>query len=273
MLHCAGGKGTAAHCLASTATARGHRDEPKDRCYPLLIGEKATAQLPPSSRYFIERKTRTATAERIRKEGRPELACWEVRRSSTPEGASGHDVSYLRRRGIPSLPTAALSTRHHQRKRIGGHPVPGSYDLDNKLDGFYIFLAFIDKLVVHITKNFLKLPNIKVPPKSFQCELVFKKMGIKFTWETSSQIYNFIMLYIQSSTSYSSVLLLKRPFLRNQPSNNGKIRIPTPPGRIDAHVRLHGNHDGIKLPQPPRYEAGAFNFVVISQIELAGESG
>ncbi|CAH9068019.1 unnamed protein product [Cuscuta europaea] len=61
--------------------------------------------------------------------------------------------------------------------------------LDNTINGFYIAPAFMDKLVVHITKNFLKLPNIKVPlilgvwggkgqGKSFQCELVFRKMGI-----------------------------------------------------------------------------------------------
>ncbi|KAK4730600.1 hypothetical protein R3W88_023588 [Solanum pinnatisectum] len=37
------------------------------------------------------------------------------------------------------------------------------YNLDNKLDGFYIAPAFMDKLVVHITKNFLTVPNIKVP--------------------------------------------------------------------------------------------------------------
>ena len=51
------------------------------------------------------------------------------------------------------------------------------------MDGFYIAPAFMDKIVVHITKNFLNLPNIKVPlilgiwggkgqGKSFQCELV-----------------------------------------------------------------------------------------------------
>jgi hypothetical protein len=28
--------------------------------------------------------------------------------------------------------------------------------------GYYIAPAFMDKLVIHITKNFLKLPNIKV---------------------------------------------------------------------------------------------------------------
>ncbi|KAE9591282.1 hypothetical protein Lal_00038533 [Lupinus albus] len=63
------------------------------------------------------------------------------------------------------------------------------YNLDNTKDGFYIAPAFMDKLVVHVTKNFMTLPNIKVPlilgvwggkgqGKSFQCELVFAKMGI-----------------------------------------------------------------------------------------------
>ncbi|KAA8543833.1 hypothetical protein F0562_021990 [Nyssa sinensis] len=63
------------------------------------------------------------------------------------------------------------------------------YNLDNNMDGFYIAPAFMDKLVVHVTKNFMTLPNIKVPlilgiwggkgqGKSFQCELVFAKMGI-----------------------------------------------------------------------------------------------
>ncbi|KAF5471634.1 hypothetical protein F2P56_008412 [Juglans regia] len=79
------------------------------------------------------------------------------------------------------------------------HAVMSSYDyisvglrqfnLDNNMDGLYIAPAFMDKLVVHITKNFLNLPNIEVPlilgiwggkgqGKSFQCELVFAKMGI-----------------------------------------------------------------------------------------------
>ncbi|KAF6137847.1 hypothetical protein GIB67_040555 [Kingdonia uniflora] len=64
-----------------------------------------------------------------------------------------------------------------------------TYNMDNTLDGFYIAPAFMDKLVVHITKNFMTLPNIKIPlilgvwggkgqGKSFQCELVFAKLGI-----------------------------------------------------------------------------------------------
>ncbi|KAI5072028.1 hypothetical protein GOP47_0012134 [Adiantum capillus-veneris] len=79
------------------------------------------------------------------------------------------------------------------------HAVMSSYDyisqgqrmfsMDNMKDGYYIAPAFMDKLVVHIAKNFMNLPNIKVPlilgiwggkgqGKSFQCELVFSKLGI-----------------------------------------------------------------------------------------------
>lgn len=55
---------------------------------------------------------------------------------------------------------------------------------------YYISPRFIDKLAVHITKNFLELPRIRVPlilgihgrkgeGKTFQCQLVFEKMGIE----------------------------------------------------------------------------------------------
>jgi len=62
-------------------------------------------------------------------------------------------------------------------------------DLSNIVGDFYVCPDFMDKLVVHITKNFLDLPGIKVPlilgiwggkgqGKSFQCELVFRSLGI-----------------------------------------------------------------------------------------------
>ena len=55
---------------------------------------------------------------------------------------------------------------------------------------YYISPRFIDKLAVHITKNFLDLPRVRVPlilgihgrkgeGKTFQCQLVFEKMGIE----------------------------------------------------------------------------------------------
>ena len=55
---------------------------------------------------------------------------------------------------------------------------------------YYIAPRFLDKLSVHITKNYLQIPNVKVPlilgvhgrkgeGKTFQCEMVFDRMGIE----------------------------------------------------------------------------------------------
>lgn len=55
--------------------------------------------------------------------------------------------------------------------------------------GYYISPAFLEKLTIHIAKNFMDLPKIKVPlilgiwggkgqGKTFQCNLAFKKLGI-----------------------------------------------------------------------------------------------
>jgi SpoVK/Ycf46/Vps4 family AAA+-type ATPase len=55
---------------------------------------------------------------------------------------------------------------------------------------YYIAPSFLDRLAIHITKNFLDLPGVKVPlilgvhgrkgeGKTFQCELVYERMGIE----------------------------------------------------------------------------------------------
>ncbi|OIP68635.1 MAG: ribulose 1,5-bisphosphate carboxylase [Oscillatoriales cyanobacterium CG2_30_40_61] len=55
---------------------------------------------------------------------------------------------------------------------------------------YYVSPRFLDKVAVHITKNFLQLPGVRVPlilgihgrkgeGKTFQCELVFEKMGFE----------------------------------------------------------------------------------------------
>jgi ribulose bisphosphate carboxylase small subunit len=55
---------------------------------------------------------------------------------------------------------------------------------------YYVSPRFLDKVAIHITKNFMELPQVRVPlilgvhgrkgeGKSFQCELVFKLMGIE----------------------------------------------------------------------------------------------
>jgi len=66
----------------------------------------------------------------------------------------------------------------------------GMKNLDNvDAEGLYISKAFMDKMTLHITKNFLKLPKIKIPlilgvwggkgqGKTFQTELVYKKLGV-----------------------------------------------------------------------------------------------
>lgn len=65
----------------------------------------------------------------------------------------------------------------------------GMKDLSNLHDGFYIAPAFLDKMTLHVVKNFLTLPRIKVPlilgvwggkgqGKTFQVDLVCKKLGI-----------------------------------------------------------------------------------------------
>eukprot|EP01026_Neomeris_dumetosa_P081916 TRINITY_DN928_c1_g1_i1.p2 TRINITY_DN928_c1_g1~~TRINITY_DN928_c1_g1_i1.p2 ORF type:complete len:444 (-),score=72.81 TRINITY_DN928_c1_g1_i1:577-1908(-) len=61
--------------------------------------------------------------------------------------------------------------------------------LGNIADGFYISPSFMDKMTIHIAKNFLDIPKIKVPlilgvwggkgqGKTFQCMLTYKKLGI-----------------------------------------------------------------------------------------------
>ncbi|NJN85763.1 MAG: ribulose 1,5-bisphosphate carboxylase, partial [Leptolyngbyaceae cyanobacterium SL_7_1] len=65
--------------------------------------------------------------------------------------------------------------------------------------GYYISPHFLNKISVHITKNFLNLPNVKVPlllgihgrkgeGKSFQCELAFKRMGIGVVYMSGGEL-------------------------------------------------------------------------------------
>ena len=55
---------------------------------------------------------------------------------------------------------------------------------------YYISPRFLEKLAVHITKNYLDLPDVRIPlilgihgrkgeGKTFQCELVYERMGIE----------------------------------------------------------------------------------------------
>lgn len=61
--------------------------------------------------------------------------------------------------------------------------------MDNMYDSLYISPSFMDKVVVHLAKNFMELPKIKVPlilgvwggkgqGKTFQSDLIFRKLGV-----------------------------------------------------------------------------------------------
>ncbi|GAB4155911.1 MAG: hypothetical protein Fur0046_35830 [Cyanobacteria bacterium J069] len=64
---------------------------------------------------------------------------------------------------------------------------------------YYIPPKFLDRLAVHITKNFLALPNVKAPlilgihgrkgeGKTFMCELVFKRMGLGAVYMSAGEL-------------------------------------------------------------------------------------
>jgi ribulose bisphosphate carboxylase small subunit len=64
---------------------------------------------------------------------------------------------------------------------------------------YFIPPAFLDALSLHITKNFLELPNVRVPlimgvhgrkgeGKSFMCELVFKRMGMGVIYMSAGEL-------------------------------------------------------------------------------------
>ena len=64
---------------------------------------------------------------------------------------------------------------------------------------YYVSPRFLDKLAVHITKNYLDLPRVKVPlilgvhgrkgeGKTFQCELVFERMGVEVVYISGGEL-------------------------------------------------------------------------------------
>ncbi len=64
---------------------------------------------------------------------------------------------------------------------------------------YYIAPSFLNKLAVHITKNFLDLPQVKAPlilgihgrkgeGKTFQCELVFERMGVEVVYISGGEL-------------------------------------------------------------------------------------
>ena len=64
---------------------------------------------------------------------------------------------------------------------------------------YYVSPRFLNKLAVHITKNYLDLPRVKVPlilgvhgrkgeGKTFQCERVFERMGVEVVYISGGEL-------------------------------------------------------------------------------------
>lgn len=64
---------------------------------------------------------------------------------------------------------------------------------------YYVSPRFLNKLAVHITKNYLNLPQVKIPlilgvhgrkgeGKTFQCELVFERMGVEVVYISGGEL-------------------------------------------------------------------------------------
>jgi len=85
---------------------------------------------------------------------------------------------------------AGLGGTHNTIQDSSDYMSGGLKTYDNMTaEGFYISKPFLDKLTVHVAKNFMDLPKIKVPlilgvwggkgqGKTFQTHLAFQKMGV-----------------------------------------------------------------------------------------------
>lgn len=87
-----------------------------------------------------------------------------------------------------------------QHMRVSFYPERGDQSGPaTPLMSYYIAPRFLDKLAVHITKNYLNLPGVRVPlilgihgrkgeGKTFQCELAFERMGIEVVHMSGSEL-------------------------------------------------------------------------------------
>lgn len=85
---------------------------------------------------------------------------------------------------------AGFGGTHNQIQSASDYMSDGQKTYDNTTtEGYYISKPFLDKLTVHVAKNFMDLPKIKVPlilgvwggkgqGKTFQTHLAFQKLGV-----------------------------------------------------------------------------------------------
>ncbi len=83
------------------------------------------------------------------------------------DSAAGNDQMDIHRgRGLVAgdfQGASGLGGTHNQIQSSSDYQSQGIKTYDNTQDGFYISKAFLDKMTVHVAKNFMELPKIKVP--------------------------------------------------------------------------------------------------------------
>ncbi|KAK2996190.1 hypothetical protein RJ639_029456 [Escallonia herrerae] len=77
------------------------------------------------------------------------------------------------------------------------------YNLDNNMDGLYIAPAFMDKLVVHIAKNFMSLPNTRCLGRQRPMKIIPVRACLCQNGYQVSSCYNFLNVAIVQIFHYA----------------------------------------------------------------------
>lgn len=98
------------------------------------------------------------------------------------------------------------------------------------MDGFYIAPAFMDKLVVHITKNFMTLPNIKA--------YIFKTIGLSCVSGTMNFNFTYFFYRFLSSWVFGEV---------KAKGNLSSVNLSLPRWESGQSIFLDDDHSGIRV--------------------------
>ncbi|KAL0055442.1 hypothetical protein WJX82_000510 [Trebouxia sp. C0006] len=153
-----------------------------------FAGRRVAGQRTPFSAARVQSRGSNTVVARQAREKKSHLGRWK----GLDEDASDDQQDITRGRGmVDSLYQAGggAGGTHNAVLSSEDYMKQSARNLNNIEDGFYISPAFLDKITVHIAKNFLELPKIKVPlilgiwggkgqGKTFQCTLAYKKLGI-----------------------------------------------------------------------------------------------
>ncbi|BBN04368.1 hypothetical protein MPTK1_3g03990 [Marchantia polymorpha subsp. ruderalis] len=168
----------------------------------LAVAPSTSAKYGPSSS-FLGSSLRTAAPSLVQTKGKASIVCEAEEEKPKKKvdrwAALGYDISddqqdIARGKGMVDALFQGATGMGTQNAIMNSWDYVSqgqrTFTFDNMMNDYYIAPAFMDKILIHICKNFMDLPNIKVPlilgvwggkgqGKSFQAELVFAKLGIQ----------------------------------------------------------------------------------------------